>query len=277
MPENITATRGDERTDELVARNEKEIQFIPEESIEFAKRNLIHIFNVSPYEKILEHPTYGRLRIPPCEKGKEYSDPLIIEGLAFSGVCVEMKTVEMRQESGRVCAVDLLGIGPFKNKANSLLRWGVFIAADDTFDVEKTAEVRVATGRNGKAIKMHLPEWVKKGKLGVKPTRKEIAIANALFEQTDLALIAEGDEFAAAGPDGQKNIGKMHREALLRRNQTRGWSDPVKGMALVVCPGCQENIKPGVVVHTCGAVLDWEKAIALGIRKPEDRPKSTAK
>jgi hypothetical protein len=273
MPESITATRGDSRTEELVARNEKELQFIPEESIEFAQRNLIHVFNVSPYEKIIEHPSFGRLLIPACEKGKEYSEPLIVEGLVFTGVCVEMKTVEMRHESGRVCVIDLLGLGPFKNKANCLLNWGIFIAAEDTFDPAKNAEVRVATGRNGKAIKMHLPDWVKKGKLGVKPTRKEIATANALFEQTDMALIAEGDDFAAQGQEGQKNISKMHREALLRRGQTRGWSDPVKGMTLIACPGCQENIKPGVVVHTCGSVLDWDKAIALGIKKAEDRPK----
>jgi len=64
----------------------------------------------------------------------------------------------------------------------------------------------------------------------------------------------------------------MHREALLRRGQTRGWSDPLRD-DVIACPGCQENIKPGVVVHTCGSVLDWDKAIALGIKKAEDRPK----
>jgi transposase len=32
------------------------------------------------------------------------------------------------------------------------------------------------------------------------------------------------------------------------------------------CPGCAEKIKPGVAVcKTCGAILDREKAAALGL------------
>ncbi len=274
MPQTISQTRGDERTEELMAKNEKEIQYIPEESIDFAKENLIHIFNVSPYPKLIEHPSFGAVTVQACPKGKEYSEPTIIEGLVFTGVCVEMKTVEMRQESGRVCVVDLLGLGPFKAKANCLLNWGIFIAADDTFDPDKTAEVTVAKGRNGKPIKMQLPAWVKTGKLGTVPTKKELARANALFEATDMALIAEADDFASAGPDGQKSIGRMHRDAAERRNHVRDWSNPMKGVALVSCPGCQQKIQPGVVIHSCGAVLDWEKAISLGMKKAEDRPKT---
>lgn len=36
------------------------------------------------------------------------------------------------------------------------------------------------------------------------------------------------------------------------------------------CPGCGDNLKPGVAVcKSCGAVLNKEKALALGILRPE--------
>lgn len=254
MPETIATSRGDQRTGELVARNEKEIQFIGDELLDFAAENLIHIFNISPYAQRIEHPLFGCLTIPACPEGKEYSDPSIIRGLVFNGVPVEMKTVEMRHESGRVCAVDLLGIGPFKSKANSLLKWGIFIAAEDTFDLKDVCEVTVARGRNNAPIKMQLPRWVKSGKLGINPTKKELAAANERFSETDFALIAEADQYWNDGPNEQKNITRMHREALTRRGQLREWSKPLQ--SLIDCPGCGEKIKPTILKHiACGYMV----------------------
>ena len=35
------------------------------------------------------------------------------------------------------------------------------------------------------------------------------------------------------------------------------------------CAACGLPMKPGIVVHSCGAVYDWPKAIALGLRTKE--------
>lgn len=46
------------------------------------------------------------------------------------------------------------------------------------------------------------------------------------------------------------------------------------------CPLCGEPMKPDVAIHAgangCGGVVDWDAAIASGLRKPEDRPGYTA-
>jgi len=274
MGVNATQVRGDERTDALAEMNRREVQYEPEEIVEYAEQNLIHIYNVSPYAHVIRHPSIGALTIPACPQGRQYSEAAVIKGTVPYGVPVDMKAVEIRRDSGRFFALDLLGVGPFKRQENSLLRWGVFIAADDTFDEKDVTNIRVATDKNGKPIMLSLPRWAKSGKLGKVPTKKELAKANERLAETDAALILEADEYWNQGPQHHINIVKQHREALRRRGQSRPWDQPIQ--TLTDCPGCQEKIKPGVVVHTCGAVLDWDRAIALGIKKASDRPNHAA-
>jgi len=270
--------RGDERTAELAAKNEKEVQFVPDEIRQWAEENPVHIFNVSPYSHTIQHPAVGFLTIPACKEGKRYSEPAVLKGMIPYGVCTDMKTVEIRQESGKFMACDLLGIGPFKQASNSLFQLGVFIASNDTFDAKDIVSTKVANGRDGKPIFLSLPRWVSRGQNAEKPSEKELAQANELFLQHDFRLIAEADGFWNEGPDGQKNIVKNHREALNRRGQLREWAKPLQ--SLIDCPGCGDKVSPSVVVHKCGAVFNWDKAIELGIKRAEDRPepnKSNAK
>lgn len=255
--------------DKLSELNRVDILPQPEEITRIAESNLIYIYNVSPYSYTIQHPLIGRLTIPACPEGKKYSEPAILKGLIPYGVREQMTSAELRHQSGRELAVDLLGIGPFKQPANSMLNWGVFIAADDTFDSAKSADIKTAPNTY-----LSLPAWVKNGKLGKVPTEKEIRKANELFEKTDFSLIAEADGFANQGPQALINISSRHREALRRRGQQRPWDAPLQTM--IDCPGCQAKIAPGSVVHTCGAVLNWEKAIELGIKKESDRPAKKA-
>lgn len=266
MGVNATQVRGDARTSELAEKNSINFPEILTEDQEFAENNKVYIFNVSPFPHTIQHPLIGRLTIPACEPGEKYSKPAVVPGFVFYGVRTEMQEGEIRKESGRMVAVDLLGLGPFRAPQNSLLRWGVFIAAQDTFNPLKTAEIK--TGKNAF---LSLPEWVKKGKLAATPTDKEVEKANEAFAKTDFELIAEADKFYNDGPDGMKNITAQHRDAARRRGQLREWAKPIE--SLTDCPGCGDKVRPGVVVHSCGAVFDWDRAIALGIKKASDRPK----
>jgi len=265
MGANATQVRGDSRTSELAEKNIINFPEILEEDREFAEENNIYIYNVSPIKHMLQHPLIGKMVIPACEPGEKYSKPVVLPGFVFYGVRTEMQEGELRKESGRSVAVDLLGLGPFRNAANSLLRWGVFIAAQDTFDATKVTEIKTS-----KNASLTMPEWVKKGKLGTTPTDKELRKANEAFEKTDFELIAEADKYANEGPKGMENITAQHRDAARRRGQNREWAKAME--ALADCPGCGDKVRPGVVVHACGAVFDWDKAIALGIKKESDRP-----
>jgi hypothetical protein len=263
---NARQVRGDSRTEELAAKNDKEIQPVPEEIQQFADENLIYIFNVSPYAHKIEHPSIGVLIIPACAPGAKYSEPAIVKGIQPYGVPTDMQTVDVRHDSGRLFALDVLGLGPFRDQKNSLLNQGVFIATDDTLDLNDRVPYKMAP-----KVTLNVPRWVKTGKCPDEPTPNELREANKRFEAWDLAKIAEADRFHDAGPankeEGSNNIRAEHREALRRRKQTRTWDQPSETM--VDCPGCGERVRPGIILHrACGYIFDMEKAIAAGMVQP---------
>jgi hypothetical protein len=270
---NARQVRGDSRTEELAAKNDKEIQPVPEEIERYSDENLIYIFNVSPYAHKIEHPSVGVLVIPACKPGEKYSAPAIVKGMQAYGVPTDMQTVDIRHDSGRLFALDILGLGPFRDQRNSLLNQGVFIATGDTLDMNDREPYKMAP-----KVILNVPRWVKRGKCPEEPTQRELKEANEKFAARDFALIAEADRFQDAGPankeEGSNNIRGEHREALRRRGQRRVW-DTVEE-TLKPCIGCGVLISPAVIVHTCGAVFNWDKAIELGIKKEEDRPKKIA-
>lgn len=255
----------------LQGMNETHITPESPEISEYAEQNTIYIFNVGPYKHTIMHPLVGRLVIPACEEGQEYSAPATIRGMVPYAVMTEMgeagRKGELRHESGRMVALDLLGLGPYRHPDSDLTRWGVFIAANDSFDTKKT--IQLSTGPQGA---LNVPEWVRKGKLASKPTKAELAKANEALEKTDVALIREADAFWNKGPQEQQNISVQHREALRRRGQARPWDNPIQTMN--DCPGCGEKVKPGVRKHVaCGWRFDLN---AFDGDVKETAPKKTA-
>ena len=281
MGVNARQVRGDQRTEELQAKNDKEIQPEPEENQEYADTHLIHIFNVSPYPYKIDHPSVGTLIIPACEPGKRYSKPAIVKGTMPYGVPTDMTTVEIRRDSGRIFALDLIGLGAYRDSKKSLVQRGVFISTGDTLDMKDLVPYKVGKAR-GKDVIINVPRWVKRGESPETPSEKELREAERLFEADDAQLIRDGNKHWDEGPTiatarhlGQENISQEMREAAKRRGQNVPWNRPIE--TLKPCDGCGEMIPPTVVVHKCGAVFDWDKAIALGIKKAEDRPvKKTA-
>lgn len=274
MPATISATRGDERTEELIAKNDLELPPVPPELEEFAAANTIHIYNCSTDTFRVQHPLLGVVTIFGKEDGEEVSRPTVIPGLIKYGVPVDMKLGEIRHESGRQFAVDLLGIGAFKDSKNSLWRRGVFIASQNTFNPEKSKSFRIGSS-HGKASNITLPEWVdlRVGKCSSEPSKKEIEAGNARAREWDTFLVAEADSLSDQG--SQKDIQAEHRHAARRLGQSRPWDQPLR--AMVDCPGCGIKILPDIAVHNCGAVINWDKAIFLGIKQEEDRPGHAAK
>lgn len=238
------------------------IAAIPKNMQKFAADNPIYLYNVTPYEYRYQHPMVGILTINKCEDGEDHSKPTIIPGVIYQGVRLEMKGVEMRPEDGKAFVLDILQLGYGMRAQESPVHRGIFVASGDTFDYQKPHD------------------WVESGTAFKKPTKKELADANARFFEWDQSLIAQGDKHWGEGPTGvdgtrgHANISDQMRDAAKRRNQARPWCLKIEQMAN--CPGCQESIKPGIVVHNCGAVLDWDRAVELGIKKKEDHPKYKA-
>lgn len=224
--------------------NAVEIAPQPEEIREYAETHQVCIYNVSPYQFVYQHPLVGKLVIKACPEGKPYSEPTIVKGLIPFGVRTDMKTAELRHESGKRFALDVLQIGPFMRREQSLVNAGVFIAASDTFNVDRPLD------------------WVKSGKCSDKPTLKELERAQEAFRKADEALIAAADKHWGEGPTqpttphmGHSNITPQMREACLRRGQNREWAKPL--LSLIECPGCGEMVKPGIKKHVaCGWRFD---------------------
>lgn len=231
---------------------------IPKRVAKFAAENPVTICNVSPYSFRYEHPIVGILTIPACKPGEEYAC-VRIPGIIYSGLRLEMKGVEMRPDDGRMFALDVLGLGRGMKAQESLVQVGVFVAANNTFSFKN-------------------PEaWGEDGECADEPTVNELRAAQKRFLEYDQNLIDQGDRHWNEGPTqataqhmGHQNISSQMREACTRRGQSRPWNQEIQQM--VTCPGCEERIRPGIPVHICGAVIDWEKAIALGMRKESDRP-----
>lgn len=106
------------------------------------------------------------------------------------------------------------------------------------------------------------------------PSAKEVSDAKAKLTKMMTLLLNDADRLALQGEKGLNQISGTHRMAAKYLNQKRSWASLPEAMN--TCPGCGEPIKPGVVAHMgnggCGAILNMEKAIELGMVQPPQAP-----
>lgn len=227
---------------DLNSRKRKPIPAYLEDAAKFPP---VYIYNI--YDMAHEVPLggMGTYRIPACEPGAEYSEPCIVKGFIADEYDEADGNGKMswNPEQGSDVAKDVVGIGSSSPQMGSYTTnrqwWGVFIAA------------------------------------GEKPTAEELASAKAKLDQMQTHLVMEGDGLALQGPEGIKQIGPVHRRAVQWKKQKRDWATLPETM--VDCPGCGDPIKPGVVKHSCGAILDMDKAIKLGMVQAPEKHKAVAK
>jgi hypothetical protein len=100
------------------------------------------------------------------------------------------------------------------------------------------------------------------------PSEAELVQARERLRETCGRMVFEGD-LLWSRKAGNPDITDAMRRAAKWLGLERPWAYTPREMA--TCPGCGERLAPNVAVHVaCGAVLDREKAIALGILKAED-------
>jgi hypothetical protein len=101
---------------------------------------------------------------------------------------------------------------------------------------------------------------------GDAPTEDELRSARTRLEEFYRAMVAAADR------EWERShsflfIHDLQRRAAGHLGLNKEWY--YQARETVECPGCGERVKPGVAVcRTCGAVLDREKALALGLLPP---------
>lgn len=219
---------------QLESLNQVSISPIPEEIRELAEKNKIYIFNISNRRFEAGMGTLGTFTILPCEPGQKYSKPCVIPGVVNEGLRKEMNSLDWRQWSGKLVALDIMGQGAFKHKSNDLARWGVFIAAGEV------------------------------------PTEKELAEAKKRLAHEQDELIREGNRIHAQGPLHQQDISDAHREAATLRGADVAWNQPIQ--ARQTCPGCGAKVPVGIIKHadpSCLYVFDEAAYRKSGMAKEQ--------
>jgi len=98
------------------------------------------------------------------------------------------------------------------------------------------------------------------------PTEEELRRAQEKLDEFYRALVAAADR------EWERShsfvfIHDLQRRAAARLGLEKEWH--YQAHATVECPGCGDRVKPGVAVcKSCGAILNREKALALGLIQP---------
>ena len=191
----------------------------------------VYIFNI--YQKAWEVPLggLGSFHIPACPEGKAYSEPLVIKGMNRDEYDLgDSGRMSWNVLEGDKLARTIVGIdssSPALGEFTSNREWwGVFMTHNEV------------------------------------PTETELAEARKKLTQLMTMFLERGDKLAANGKLG--DIQEMDRKAAQFLNQKRAWAQLPEKMDS--CPGCGEPIRPGVIkCKECGAILDMDKAAALGM------------
>jgi hypothetical protein len=98
---------------------------------------------------------------------------------------------------------------------------------------------------------------------GKSPTEEELRGAREKLEEFYRALVGAADREWERS-HSYLFIHDLQRRAATNLGLEKEWH--YQARETVECPGCGERVKPGVAVcKSCGAILDREKALALGL------------
>jgi hypothetical protein len=98
---------------------------------------------------------------------------------------------------------------------------------------------------------------------GDTPTEAELRAAQEKLDEFYRALVAAADREWERS-HSHLFIHDLQRRAALRLGLEKEWHS--RSRETLECPGCGERVKPGVAVcNSCHAVLDRDKALALGL------------
>jgi|SRR6267142_544569 len=218
---------------ELEAKIDGPVVYAPDQAAQEAlaqKGGEIYIFNVGPMEQTVEKGSAGRFTVKACEIGEPYSEPLVLQRLVGDSYVVENE-MKTHYVSGEFMARDIIHptIGATWSFGQNLDDFGVF--------------------------------WTK----NKQPTETELAAARAKMEITFRKLLAMATTIEVNG--NLNDITPYMRIAATYFGEDRPWNRMYRKHE--ACPGCGENIKQGIIRHSCGYIFDPDRALLAGMITPE--------
>ncbi len=229
----------------------KKPAFIPTAIKKESAKSRLFIFNVGP--KMLEGcgASYGTQMIHPCPEGREYSEPLVVEGLPHEYYNKEGNTLDIQfhgdgdiEDPGFDFACQVIGgytdhrgqwNGKFLSASNSLERFGVGISR-----VWPPAKEDVALAKK-KLMNRYA---------------QDVQQANEAHAVGKFSAVATEDHFVAA-----RALGKTPQEC-------RWMEFSAEVEKREACPKCRKPYDSGTVEHDCGFILDkkqYDKWVTEGL------------
>src|SRR5580692_3998956 len=107
----------------------RSIPKLPARIQEIADKETVHIFNVGPWPHSVSMGSLGMFHIPACEPGQKFAAMKPLPGIIAEPVPIDEKHMELHQEEGRYVADQIIGVGMMRSPSESLVPYGVFVAA----------------------------------------------------------------------------------------------------------------------------------------------------
>ncbi len=209
-------------------------RFIPETPDMYrraAQANRLYIFNVGPWAHLRELGSAGSFRIPACPADREYSDPVVVNGVVEEPYPITEVECKQILTEGAALAGQIIGEGPFIAKASSFVPYGVFLSPTPV------------------------------------PSREALATANAALQRQHAKHIREADEAYMRDPANKLGVIQdawhlVSAHALKKSPAECRWmGQSVAPAERSNCPGCGEVYNVGILRHSCGWFFDrakWE-------------------
>jgi hypothetical protein len=208
-------------------------RFIPETPDiyrQVSEQNRVYLFNVGPWKHVREMGSAGTFIMYPCPEGKEYSEPLALNGVVEEPYPISEAQCTVLTTTGTALAEQIMGIGPHTSPNSSLVPFGVFM---DTSEV---------------------------------PSKQKLAEAKRRLSEKYLEFVREANEAYAQGPAGRSIINPDYHFVAARKlrktaAECRWLEDSEAPAERSNCPGCGEIYTKGILRHGCGWFFDkakWE-------------------
>jgi len=199
----------------------------------------IYIFNVGPWAHQRLMGSLGSFIVRACPEGKEYSEPLVLDGIVSELYPINEGEYKRTMEDGYAIAQQILGVGPHLSPRNSFVPYGVFISRSNP------------------------------------PEKHEIKAAKEKLREKFLELVTEADLAYSQGPKAAEETIRpethfVAARALRKTEAECAWLKNAQAPAeRAECPGCGAVHKVGVMkCRECGFILDqkrYSEAVKAGL------------
>lgn len=207
--------------------------------IDIRPRWFCYVFNVSAYPQQAERGPRN-FRLPGKRPGERYRIGAVIPSTVVDSWIDTEGNRRFMYNDGEEVARDVVNPGDSYADNNDLSKWGIGYFRRDAADQH--------------------PE----------PTEEELRAVEQSYEENMRVWLEDADKLAAGGQLAL--INPVHLRAAQHFGVERSWNQQIKHPT--TCPGCGENVKPGIARHmpvaNCGYIFDREKAWEHGMLTTEE-------